>query len=93
MKSLHTDRRGTEPVNARSAEGLRLLLSVCYTPVFLAAAALLALWSVLATPGSSPSGLVLAVLSGVCAALAALAVGDAAVLVHRRRMMRTRPRW
>jgi hypothetical protein len=93
MRSLRTDRSGTEPVNARSAQGLRLLLSVCYAPVFLAAAALLALWSVLTEPGSTPSGLVLAVLSGVCAALAAVAVTDAAMLVHRRRMTRARPWW
>ncbi len=92
MRRFRMDRSATEPVNARSAVGLRLLLSVCYTPVFLAASALLALWSVLSEPGSSPSGLVLAVLSGVCAALAATAATDAAVLVHRRRM-RPRPRW
>jgi hypothetical protein len=79
-------------VNARSALGLRLLLSACYAPVFLAGAALLALWSVLSTPGSTPSGAVLAVLSGVCAALAAAALTDVAVLAHRRRM-RPRPRW
>jgi hypothetical protein len=92
MRRIRLDRSGTEAVNARSAVGLRLVLSVCYTPVFLAAAALLALWSVLSGPGSSPSGLVLAVLSGCCAALAAVAGADAAVLIHRRRM-RPRPPW
>lgn len=90
MRHLRLDRGGTEPVNARSAEGLRLLLSVCSAPVFLAGAALLALWSVLSGPRSAPSDLVLAVLSGVCAAVAAVAVADAAVLAHRRR---TRPHW
>ena len=92
MRRIHLDRSATEPANARSAVGLRLLLSVCYAPVFLAAAALLALWSVLSAPGSSPGSVVLAVLSGVCAALAAVAAADAAVLMHRRRM-RPRPRW
>jgi hypothetical protein len=89
MRRLRFDRSGTEPVTARSAVGLRLLLSVFYAPVFLAAVALLALWSVLSGPHSTPSDLLLAVLSGVCAALAATALADAAVLMHRRRM---RPR-
>jgi hypothetical protein len=76
-------------VTARSAVGLRLLLAVCYAPVFMAAAALLALWSVLSGPHGTPSDLLLAVLSGVCAMLAATALTDAAVLARRRRM---RPR-
>lgn len=92
MRRPRIDRRATEPVNARSAVGLRMLLSACYAPVFLAGAALFALWSVLSGPGSTPSDLVLAVLSGVCAALAAAALTDVAVLVHRRRM-RPRPPW
>ncbi|WP_258053812.1 DUF6343 family protein, partial [Streptomyces sp. Ru72] len=37
------ERTGTEPVTARSALGLRLLLAICYTPLFIAATVLFAM--------------------------------------------------
>ncbi|MGW0732372.1 DUF6343 family protein [Streptomyces sp. NPDC002851] len=79
-----SERTGTEPVKAQSALGLRLLLSVCFTPLFIAAAALFALWSTRTGQGSSPTPSELASLAGVCAALAVLSAVDLAVVVRRR---------
>ncbi|PTH83683.1 hypothetical protein C9J60_36910 [Streptomyces sp. A244] len=82
------ERTGTEPVTARSALGLRLLLASCYTPLFIAASALFAVWSTQSRPGSSPTSSQLAVLSGVCAVLAVIAAVDLAVILRRRKSER-----
>ncbi|MFJ4057626.1 DUF6343 family protein [Streptomyces albogriseolus] len=82
------ERTGTEPVTARSALGLRLLLSAFFTPLFVAAAVLFAVWSVQSGPGSSPTSSQLAVLAGVCAALAVFSAADLIVVLRRRRRER-----
>lgn len=75
-------RSGTEPVRARSARNLRLVLSLVYAPVFLIAAGLLAWWAA----DSGPDGrAVLALIAGVCALLFVIAAADAAVLLLRAR--------
>jgi len=76
---------GSEPLRAKSALGLRLLLSVVYTPLFLAGAGLLSWWAAQSRPGDSPGRTVLVVLAAVCLALALLAAADAARLTRRRR--------
>ncbi|MDX3611248.1 DUF6343 family protein [Streptomyces europaeiscabiei] len=82
------ERTGTEPVTARSALGLRLLLAICFTPVFIAASLLFAVWSTHSGRGSSPTSTQLAVLAGVCAALAVIAAVDLVVILRRRRSER-----
>jgi hypothetical protein len=52
------------------------LLSICFTPLFIAASVLFAVWSTHSRPGSSPTSSQLAVLAGVCAALAVIAAVD-----------------
>lgn len=59
-----------------------------YTPLFIAASVLCAVWSTHSRPGSSPTSSQLAVLAGVCAALAVIAAVDLAVIVRRRRSAR-----
>ncbi|GGX90527.1 DUF6343 family protein [Streptomyces minutiscleroticus] len=78
------DRSGSEHVTARSALGLRLLLSAVFAPLFLAACGLLAWWSAGSDADSAPSDTVTAVLSAVCGVLFLVAVADLAVLVRRR---------
>ncbi|MEU8352696.1 DUF6343 family protein [Streptomyces sp. NPDC048845] len=82
------ERTGDEPVTARSALGLRLLLAVVYTPVFVAGAALFAVWSASADPAGAPSAGSLAVVAALCAALALLSALDLAVVLRRRRRER-----
>ncbi|NJQ02636.1 hypothetical protein HCK00_19340 [Streptomyces sp. PLAI1-29] len=82
------ERTGTEPVTARSALGLRLVLAAVYTPLFVLGAVVFSLWAASAGPGSVPSGDGLAVVAGVCAALAVLAAVDLVVVVRRRRRER-----
>lgn len=81
-------RAGTEPVNARSPVGLRLLLSAVYVPVFTAAAVLFAVWSVRSGPHDSPGTTVLDAIAGGCAALALVAALDLVVLLRRRGRVR-----
>ena len=57
-------------------------------PLFVAAAVLFAVWSVQSEPGSSPTSSQLAVLAGVCAALAVFAAADLIVVLRRRRRER-----
>jgi hypothetical protein len=66
-------------------------LSIFYTPLFIAASVLFAVWSTRSRPGSSPTSSQLAVLAGACAALAVIAAVDLAVILRRRRSQR-RPR-
>ncbi|GAB2608994.1 hypothetical protein GCM10027168_47490 [Streptomyces capparidis] len=75
-------RSGTEPVNARSAVGLRMLLSAVYAPLFAVGAAGFSLAAGDAPPGRFTR---YAVLAALCAALTAAALADLAVLTHRRR--------
>ncbi|WP_327191263.1 DUF6343 family protein [Streptomyces xinghaiensis] len=82
------ERTGDEPVTARSALGLRLLLAAVYTPLFLAGAILFALWSASADADSTPSSGSLALIAGICAVLAVLAALDLLVVVRRRRRER-----
>ncbi|MFP1624703.1 DUF6343 family protein [Streptomyces sp. 5K101] len=82
------ERTGTEPVTARSALGLRLLLSACFMPLFVAAAVLFAIWSTRSKPGSTPTSSELALLAGLCAVLAVLAAVDLTVILRRRRRER-----
>jgi len=80
-----SSRTGTEPVTARSALGLRLLLAGLFLPLFAAAAVLLAVRA--AQPGSGGAGpaTALAVLCGVLAVTAAV---DLVVVVRRPRRER-----
>jgi hypothetical protein len=77
-------RSGTEPVTARSPLGLRLLLSVIFTPLFIAAAVLFRLWSASSGPQDSPSSGELGAIAWVCAVLALLALLDLVVVLRRR---------
>ncbi|WP_030547920.1 DUF6343 family protein [Streptomyces albus] len=78
------ERTGDEPVTARSALGLRLLLAAVFTPLFVAGAVLFSLWSASAGPDDAPSAGSLAVVAAICAVLAVLAALDLAVVLRRR---------
>ncbi|MBQ0985634.1 hypothetical protein KBZ10_14140 [Streptomyces sp. F63] len=82
------ERTGDEPVTARSALGLRLLLAAVFTPLFIAGAVLFSLWSASAGPDAAPSAGSLALIAGICAALAVLAALDLLVVVRRLRRER-----
>ncbi|MGC5360831.1 DUF6343 family protein [Streptomyces sp. DT24] len=77
-------REGTEPITARSAVGLRMILASVALPVFAVGTVLLALWAADSGPHDSPSSLVVSVLAGICGALALFAALDLAVLLRRR---------
>jgi hypothetical protein len=79
------ERTGTEPVTARSALRLRLLLSVCFVPLFTAAAVLFALWSAYSGAGSSPTSSELAGLAALCGVLTVFSAVDLVVVLRRRR--------
>ncbi|MGW4734372.1 DUF6343 family protein [Streptomyces shenzhenensis] len=81
-------RTGGEPVTARSAVRLRLLLSWIFLPVFMAAAACFALWAAGSGPGASPGRAVLVTIAAICAIIAFLAAVDLSVLVGRLRRER-----
>jgi hypothetical protein len=81
-------RTGSEPMTARSALGVRLVLAVVYTPLFLAGAVLFAVWAAHSDPDSSPSSGVLGGIAIACAVLALLALADFAVVQRRRRRER-----
>jgi hypothetical protein len=95
-RSGHSGRRrprtGTEPMTARSALRLRLLLSAIYTPLFLAGAVLFAVWAARSDAGSSPSSGALGAVAIVCAVMSLLALTDLMVVQHRRRSERMRNR-
>ncbi|MER6529963.1 DUF6343 family protein [Streptomyces sp. NPDC001508] len=84
----HSARTGSEPVTARSPLRLRLLLSGIFLPVFVAAAALFALWARASGPGGSPHRAVLITIAALCAIIAFLAVVDLLVVVRRLRRER-----
>lgn len=79
------ERTGTEPITAQSALGLRLVLAIVFTPLFIAAAVMFAVWSAHSGPRSTPTPTELAVLAGICAALALGALLDLVTVLRRRR--------
>lgn len=83
-------RSGTEPVTARSALRLRLLLSSLFVPLFLAGAALFGYWAAQSGAGDVPSRNSLCVLALICLVLTVFAALDLAVLLVRRRRARGR---
>ncbi|HEX5568388.1 MAG TPA: DUF6343 family protein [Streptomyces sp.] len=84
-------RTGTEPVTARSALGLRLLLSAVYVPVFLAGTVFFAVWASRSGPRDVPSADSLGTIAWICAGLTLLGLVDlVVVLVRRRRERRER---
>lgn len=81
-------RTGTEPLTARSALRLRLVLSLLFTPLFLAGAVLFWVWSGRATPEDVPSADSLRTLAWISTALAVFAVIDLLVVAWRIRRAR-----
>lgn len=80
----HAERTGTEPATARSALGLRLLLSSVFLPLFLAGTGLFWYWTAQSGPQDVPSSGSLRVLTLTCAALSLLALVDLVVVLRRR---------
>ncbi|MGW1605372.1 DUF6343 family protein [Streptomyces eurythermus] len=78
-------RTGGEPVTARSALRLRLLLGAVFLPVFAAATAGFAVWAAREGPGDSPGTGPLTALAVICGLLALGAAADLAVVSARRR--------
>lgn len=82
------ERTGTEPITARSALGVRLILALLFTPLFLAATAGFAVWAAGAGETDAPSRGSLLTLTVICAALALFAATDLFVVLRRRRRER-----
>ncbi|GFH38168.1 DUF6343 family protein [Streptomyces pacificus] len=76
-------RTGTEPVTARSALALRLVLSLAALPVFAAGTGLFAAWAGASGPGDSPDPSVLVALAVACGVLVLVAAVDLLVLGRR----------
>ena len=85
LPERHWARTGTEPVTARSALRIRLILAVLFTPVFLAATALFWYWTTQTGPGDAPGVDSLRTLTVICGALALFSLVDLMVVVRRRR--------
>ncbi|MFJ4005141.1 DUF6343 family protein [Streptomyces sp. NPDC090023] len=79
----HRERTGTEPVTARSALRLRLVLGVIGLLVFLLGTALFALWAGTVTQRDVPDPTQLTVLAVICGVLALFAAVDLVVVVLR----------
>lgn len=88
MVGRRWERTGTEPLTARSALRLRLILSLIFIPLFLAGTALFWYWMVASGPRDAPSSDSLRVLTIVCAVLSVLALLDLVVVLLRRRRER-----
>ena len=84
-------RTGTEPVTARSAMKVRLILAALFTPVFLAGTALFWFWSTQAGPGDVPGADSLQTLTAICAGLSLFALTDLIIVLRRRRRRRPPP--
>lgn len=82
------ERTGTEPVTARSALRMRLVLSVLFVPLFLVGTVVFWYWAEQSGPRSAPTGDSLRVLTVICAALALFALVDLLVVLRRRRRER-----
>lgn len=76
-------RTGSEPLTARSALRLRLILSVLFTPLFIAGAILFWTWSGNAGPDDVPTADSLRMLAWLSTALAVFAVIDLLVVLWR----------
>jgi hypothetical protein len=81
----HLSRTGTEPVTARTALGIRLILAVIFVPVFLAGTALFWFWMTQVGPGDAPGVDSLCTLTVICGGLAVFSVIDLLVVLRRRR--------
>lgn len=80
---------GTEPLTARTALRVRLILASLFTPLFLVGTALFAYWMTQTGPGDVPGADSLRTLTVICAALAAFSLVDLTVVLLRRRRERT----
>lgn len=85
-------RTGTEPLTARSAVGVRLVLGLLFTPLFLAAALVFAGWALTSGAQDTPSRDALWSLALACGVLCVLAAVDLGVVLRRRRRERGRLR-
>ncbi|WP_257579365.1 hypothetical protein [Streptomyces sp. JJ38] len=83
-------RSGTEPVRARSAVRLRLLLGLLFTPLFIAGAVLFWAWAAASGPHDVPTDGSLRVIAVLFTALAVFSLLD--LLVVQRRLLRARHR-
>ncbi|MER7840794.1 DUF6343 family protein [Streptomyces sp. NPDC096040] len=81
-------RTGTEPVTARSAVRLRLLLSGIFLPLFAASCVLFGVWAAHSRAVDSPGRAVLVALAVVCGVLALAAALDLLVVMRRLRRER-----
>lgn len=79
-----SERTGSEPVTARSALGLRLLITIVALPLFVAGAVLFAWWAVSSGQTDAPGSSSLAGLAVVCGLLAVFAALDLVVILRRR---------
>ena len=84
----HRSRSGAEPVAARSALGLRMLLSGFFFPLFAAASAGFGVWASGSTPEDHPSDESLWWVCGICGVLALVAAVDLVVLIRRKKRER-----
>ncbi|MGW1135671.1 DUF6343 family protein [Streptomyces griseoluteus] len=83
-------RTGTEPVTARSALGLRLVLSVGGLLVFLLGTVLFAIWAGAVRQQDVPDPTQLTVLAVICGVLAVFAAVDLVVVLLRLARERAR---
>ncbi|GAB3667753.1 DUF6343 family protein [Streptomyces sparsus] len=81
-------RTGSEPITARSALRMRLILALVFTPLFVAGAVLFWAWSGNADPQDTPTPDSLRTLAWISTGLAVFAVID--LLVVLRRISRAR---
>ena len=78
-------RTGTEPVLARSALGLRLVISSVAVPLFAAVTVLLSIWARSnSSETDTPSGTSLTVTAAVLVALTLIALVDLVIVIRRR---------
>ncbi|NEC11642.1 hypothetical protein G3I34_04825 [Streptomyces sp. SID8014] len=77
-------RTGTEPVLARSALGLRLVISSVAVPLFAAVTVLLSIWASNSSETDTPSGTSLTVIAAVFGVLTLIALVDLVIVVRRR---------
>ncbi|MDQ0994636.1 DUF6343 family protein [Streptomyces sp. V3I7] len=78
------ERTGAEPVTARSALELRLVLGVAGLLLLLLGTALFALWASVSGAQDSPTPGELGTLAALCGALALLTVVDLVIVIRRR---------
>ncbi len=81
-------RSGIEPVTARSALGLRRVLSTVFLPLFGGAAVVFGVWAAISDADDNPGRGPLVILAAVCAALTLFAAAD--LLIVTRRLRRER---